>query len=91
MVLTLLLTQRFKVISIDNHHNSHPLALSRVSKIALDALPSDACEQVKESARVDGHQGDLTKVEDVTKVFEHYGKRGIWGVIHVAVSGSPFL
>ncbi|KIJ53216.1 hypothetical protein M422DRAFT_242343 [Sphaerobolus stellatus SS14] len=30
------------------------------------------------------HSGDLTKVDDVTKVFEYYGKGGIWGMIHVA-------
>jgi UDP-glucose 4-epimerase len=82
----LLLTRRFKVISIDNNHNSHPLALSRVSKIASDALPPDASEQDKDSAQVDVHQGNLTIVEDVSRVFEHYGKGGIWGVIHVAVS-----
>jgi UDP-glucose 4-epimerase len=59
-----------------------------VSKIALDALPADASAQLKDSAQADVHYGDLTKVEDVTKVFEQYGKGGIWGVIHVAVSGS---
>lgn len=85
IVLTLLLTRRFKVISIDNNHNSHSLALSRVSQIAVDALPSDASELEKESALVDSHRGDLTNVEDVTKLFEHYGKGAIWGVIHVAV------
>ncbi|KIJ24238.1 hypothetical protein M422DRAFT_275027 [Sphaerobolus stellatus SS14] len=31
------------------------------------------------------HSGGLTKADDVTKVFEYYGKGGIWGVIHVAV------
>ena len=86
IVLTLLLTRRIKVISIDNNHNSHPLALSRVSKIAWDALPPDASEQDKDSAQVDVHRGNLTNVEDVSRVFEQYGKGGIWGVIHVAVS-----
>ncbi|KIJ53994.1 hypothetical protein M422DRAFT_24986 [Sphaerobolus stellatus SS14] len=84
IVLTLLLTREFKVICIDNNHNSHAGALSRVSKIAVDALPADASEQDKDSALVDSHLGDLTKADDVTKVFEHYGKGGIWGVIHVA-------
>lgn len=86
VVLTLLLTRRFKVISIDNHHNSHPLALSRVHKIALDALPLEASEQDKDSAQVDGHWGDLTNAQEVAAVFEQYGKGGIWGVIHIAVS-----
>jgi len=85
IVLTLLLTRRFKVISIDNHHNSHSLALSRVSRIAFDALPANPSDQDKESALVDSHTGDLTKAEEVTRVFEQYGKGVIWGVIHVAV------
>ncbi|KAF8584068.1 UDP-glucose 4-epimerase [Ramaria rubella] len=84
IVLTLLLTQRFKVVSIDNHHNSHSLALSRVSKIAVDALPPDADAQQRDSAEVDTHLGNLTNIDDVTRVFAKYGKGGIWGVIHVA-------
>ncbi|KAG8904826.1 UDP-glucose-4-epimerase, partial [Tulasnella sp. 403] len=84
VVLTLLLTRRYKVISIDNHHNSYPEALKRVSEIARDELPEDASEQDRESAEVDAFIADLTKGEEVRGVFEKYGKDGIWGVIHVA-------
>ncbi|GJJ13567.1 hypothetical protein Clacol_007822 [Clathrus columnatus] len=72
------------VLSIDNHHNSHNYALDRVSRIALDALPANASKEERDSATVDDHLGDLTKAEDVRKMFEQYGKGGIWGVIHVA-------
>lgn len=85
VVLTLLLTRRYKVISIDNHFNSFPEALNRVTDIAKDALPADASEQDIESTKVDAFSGDLTKAEDVRRIFEKYGKGGIWGVIHVAV------
>ncbi|EIN14236.1 UDP-glucose 4-epimerase [Punctularia strigosozonata HHB-11173 SS5] len=77
-------TRRFKVISIDNHHNSHPKALDRVAHIARDALPANATSEERESAEIDAHTADLTKPEEVRAVFEKYGKGGIWGVIHVA-------
>ncbi|KAF8511273.1 UDP-glucose 4-epimerase [Hysterangium stoloniferum] len=80
VVLTLLLTRQFKVISIDNHHNSHPLALSYVEKIALDALPPGAD---RASALVDSNNGDLTKYTDIKAVFDKYGKGRVWGVIHI--------
>lgn len=61
------------------------MALSRVSQIALDALPPDASPEERDSATVDAHTGNLTKEEDVRELFEKYGKGGIWGVIHIAV------
>ena len=78
-------TRRYKVISVDNHHNSSPKALERVAQIARDALPADASEQDKDSAEIDAFTADLTKRDEVRKVFEKYGKGGIWGVVHIAV------
>jgi len=53
IVLTLLLQRRYKVISLDNHHNSLPLALTRVSAIAKKELPPNSTEQDKESAEIE--------------------------------------
>lgn len=78
-------TRRYKVISIDNNHNSFPASLSRVAQIARDALPENASDQDKDSAEIDAINVDLTKTEDVKGVFEKYGKGGIWGVVHIAV------
>jgi NAD(P)-dependent dehydrogenase (short-subunit alcohol dehydrogenase family) len=84
-VYALLETRRYKVISIDNHHNSHPAALVRVSQLAKENLPENASEAEKEMTEVDAHQCDLTRPEQIKAVFEQYGKGGIWGVIHIAV------
>jgi hypothetical protein len=78
-------TRRYKVISIDNHHNSHPAALSRVAQLARESLPKDATELEKETAEIDDYICDLAKVSEVRGVFEQYGVGGIWGVIHIAV------
>lgn len=85
VALTLALTRRYKVFSIDNHHNSFPAALSRVAQIARDALPADASEQDRDSAEVEAYTADLTSEKDVRAVFDKFGKGGVWGVIHVAV------
>ena len=82
-------TRRYKVISIDNYHNSHPAALSRVAQLAKDNLPANPTEFEKESAVIDEHKCDLTKSDEVRAVFEKYGKGGIWGVIHIAVRARP--
>lgn len=84
-------TRRYKVISIDNHHNSHPKSLDRVAQIARDALPPNATAQDKDSAEVDAFKCDLTKPDEIRKVFAEYGKGGIWGVIHVAVRRAQIL
>lgn len=84
IVLTLLLTKRFRVISIDNHYNSHPNALSRVSRIALDALPYGASVEDKANTNVISVKADLRDAESLRAVFIPYGYGGIQGVIHVA-------
>jgi len=84
VVLSLLLTRKFRVISIDNYHNSNPKSLHRVSQIAREALPTDASEEEKLSADVHSYRVDLTDEPEVRKVFEHCGKGNIWGLIHIA-------
>ncbi|QRW22224.1 GDP-mannose 4,6-dehydratase [Rhizoctonia solani] len=84
VVLTLALTRRYKVFSIDNHHNSFPEALNRVSKIARDALPADASQQDRDSAEVEAYTANLTNEQQVRAVFDKFGHGGVWGVIHVA-------
>jgi UDP-glucose 4-epimerase len=85
VVYALLKTKKYKVISIDNYHNSLPEALVRVSKLAKDELPADASEEEIEATKVLAHQGDLTQPDQIRAVFETYGKGGIWGVVHIAV------
>jgi len=85
VVYALIKTGQYKVISLDNYHNSLPEALVRVSKLARDELPADASEEAIASTKVDAHQGDLTKPEQIRAVFERYGKGAIWGVVHIAV------
>ncbi len=77
------------MISVDNHHNYSPKALERVAQIARDNLPANASEKDKYSAEIDAQTADLTKRDEIKKVFEKYGKGGIWGVIHIAVRLSP--
>ena len=83
-------TRRYKVISVDNHHNSHPKCLDRVEQLAREALPADASARDKESTEIDAVTCDLTKKDEIRAVFEKYGTGGIWGVIHVAVCSSLF-
>ena len=83
---TLLKTHRYKVVSIDNHHNSYPTALARAVQIAKDELPADATDQDRESVEVDAVSADLTQEKEIRAVFDKYGPGGVWGVIHVAVS-----
>ncbi|TFY78463.1 hypothetical protein EWM64_g5549 [Hericium alpestre] len=77
-------TRRYKVICLDNYHNSQPKALTRLEQIATDALPEGATAADKASAIIDVHKCDLTQPEQIRAVFKKYGKGGIWGVIHVA-------
>ncbi|KAI0066697.1 UDP-glucose 4-epimerase [Artomyces pyxidatus] len=84
VVFALQQTRRYKVICIDNYHNSYPKALLRLEKIARDALPEEASETDKESTKIDSHNCDLTDPSAIRAVFEKYGKGGIWGVIHIA-------
>jgi hypothetical protein len=78
-------------VSIDNHHNSHPEALVRVSQLAKENLPLHATELEKDSTDIDIHLCDLAKPEEIRGVFEHYGKGGIWGVIHIAVRWKQYI
>jgi UDP-glucose 4-epimerase len=78
-------TRRYKVVSIDNFHNSYPRVFSRLEALARSALPADATETDKESTVIDAYRCDLTNPADVRAVFEKYGKGGIWGVVHIAV------
>lgn len=78
-------TRRYKVISIDNYHNSSPKALDRVADLARSKLSANSTAKDKDSAEIDVYKADLTKHEDIRKVFEKYGKGGIWGIIHIAV------
>ncbi|KAJ8586500.1 UDP-glucose 4-epimerase [Rhizopogon salebrosus TDB-379] len=84
VVYALQQTRRYKVVSVDNHHNSFPASLTRVAQIARDALPENPSEADKESAEIDVFQCDLTCPEQIKDVFEIYGKGGIWGVVHIA-------
>ncbi|ETW86515.1 hypothetical protein HETIRDRAFT_468124 [Heterobasidion irregulare TC 32-1] len=84
VVYALQATRRYKVICIDNYHNSYPKALTRLTQIAHDALPENATEQDKDSTEIDSYNVNLTHPEEVRAVFEKYGKGGIWGVIHIA-------
>jgi hypothetical protein len=84
-VHALLETRRYKVISIDNHHNSHPESLVRVSQLAKENLPENATDAEKDTTEIDAHMCDLTRPEQIKAVFAQYGKGGIWGVIHIAV------
>jgi UDP-glucose 4-epimerase len=88
-------TRQYKVVCIDNFHNSDPRVFSRLEALARSALPTDATETDKESTVIDAYRCDLTKPADVRAVFEKYGKGGIWGVIHIAVRSprcaSPML
>lgn len=78
-------TRRYKVVSIDNFHNSYPRAFPRLEELARSTLPPDASETEKEATVIDAYRCDLTNPADVRAIFEKYGKGGIWGVVHVAV------
>ncbi|KAF9486342.1 UDP-glucose 4-epimerase [Pholiota conissans] len=77
-------TRRYKVITIDNNHNSLPMALARVSELSASELPAHASDAEKQSTVIDSYKCDLTKPDEIRAVFEKYGKGGIWGVIHIA-------
>ncbi|KAJ7724223.1 THO complex subunit 1 transcription elongation factor-domain-containing protein [Mycena metata] len=84
VIYTLQNTRRYKVISLDNGHNSHSLALSRVSALSRSELPEGASARDIETAEIESHACDLTKRDQIRAVFEKYGKGGIWGVVHIA-------
>jgi hypothetical protein len=79
-------TRRYKVISLDNNYNSNPAALDRVSQLSKSELPAHPTDSELESTEIDSRNCDLTQPDQIRSVFESYGKGGIWGVIHIAVS-----
>jgi len=85
VVYVLQKTRLYKVISLDNNHNSNSTALDRVSQLSKSELPADASEDDKLSTEIDKHKCDLTQPDQIRAVFAKYGKGGIWGVIHIAV------
>ncbi|KAJ6463746.1 THO complex subunit 1 transcription elongation factor-domain-containing protein [Mycena vulgaris] len=84
VIYTLQKTRRYKVISVDNGHNSHPNALARVSALSRSELPDGASERDTETTEIESHSCDLTRRDEIRAVFEKYGKGGIWGVVHIA-------
>ncbi|CAK5280357.1 unnamed protein product [Mycena citricolor] len=84
VIYTLQKTRRYKVISIDNGHNSHPNALARISALSRSELPENTSERDIETTEIESYSCDLTRKEDIRGVFEKYGKGGIWGVVHIA-------
>ncbi|TFK41974.1 THO complex subunit 1 transcription elongation factor-domain-containing protein [Crucibulum laeve] len=84
VIYTLQKTRRYKVISLDNNHNSKPASLERVSQLSKSELPEDASEKDIQSTEIDSYKCDLTQPDQIRAVFEQYGKEGIWGVIHIA-------
>ncbi|KAJ3900436.1 UDP-glucose 4-epimerase [Lentinula edodes] len=95
VVYTLLKTRQYKVISIDNHHNSLPASLARVSELALEEHKASLGPDTQLSQRdidstiIDAHDCDLTNHSAVREIFGKYyssenGKGGIWGVVHIA-------
>ncbi|KAF7337558.1 UDP-glucose 4-epimerase [Mycena sanguinolenta] len=77
-------TRRYKVISVDNGHNSHSNALSKVSALSRSELPADASQRDIETTEIESYKCDLTRRDEIRAVFEKYGKGGIWGVVHIA-------
>ena len=77
VVYVLQKTRRYKVISIDNYHNSHPEAYRRLEKFARDELSPNPSAQDLDSTKIDYYEADLTNEAAVRKVFEKYGKGGI--------------
>ncbi|EGG03706.1 uncharacterized protein MELLADRAFT_49440 [Melampsora larici-populina 98AG31] len=81
VVLCCLLTRKYKVVTIDNFHNSFPEAIKRVSKIALNELPTNSSDQDKLDTNVKVYKGDITNKSDIENIFK---SEEIWGVIHIA-------
>ncbi|KAK2461525.1 hypothetical protein APHAL10511_005988 [Amanita phalloides] len=77
-------TRRYRVISLDNYHNSQPASLARVSRLSKSELPQNATPLEFRSTEIDSIRCDLTKPEELRAVFQRHGKGGIWGVIHIA-------
>merc|ERR1711939_1109978 len=66
VTLCCLLTRKYRVAVIETFTNSFPEAVNRVSKIALDELPSDASEDVQ--AIFDHYKNEGAKVWGVIHI-----------------------
>ncbi len=84
-------TRRYKVISLDNYHNSQPAALALVSQLSRSELPQNPTPLEIQSTEIDPICCDLTKPDEIRNVFEKYGKGGIWGVVHIAVCSLAYF
>ncbi|KAG8843822.1 UDP-glucose-4-epimerase [Serendipita sp. 411] len=83
-VLSLLLTRKYRVATIDNFHNAYPKSLERVQEIARQHLPENPTKDDILSTQVHSFEADLTKEDQVRSVVSHFGQGGLWGVIHIA-------
>ncbi|KIY69366.1 UDP-glucose 4-epimerase [Cylindrobasidium torrendii FP15055 ss-10] len=83
-------TRQYKVVSVDNGHNSQPESLTRVSQLAREEQASEtkpadlSDEDWQETNNIVAKNADLTDGASIRSVFAEYGKGKIWGVIHVA-------
>jgi UDP-glucose 4-epimerase len=75
-------TRRYKVISLDNYHNSLPACYQRIEQLSRSELPEGASD---ETTKIDIHKCDLINKDEIKAVFDKYGRGGIWGVIHIGV------
>ena len=89
-VLSLLLTRKYRVATIDNYHNAFPTSLRRVEEIARQNLPKNPTPDDILSTKVQPFEADLTKEEQVRNVLSSFGQGGLWGVIHIAVRHVSF-
>ncbi|CAG7847028.1 UDP-glucose 4-epimerase; AltName: Full=Galactowaldenase; AltName: Full=UDP-galactose 4-epimerase [Serendipita indica DSM 11827] len=83
-VLSLILTRKYRVASIDNFHNAYPASLDRVQEIARQNLPENPTDDDILSTQVQSFKADLTKEDQVRSVVSSFGHGGLWGVIHIA-------
>jgi len=84
VVLTLLQTRRYKVVVLDNYHNSYPESLNRCNELARAELPENATAEDKDSAEAVALQCDLTDEAAVRAAFARYPHGSVWGVVHIA-------
>ncbi|OCF32014.1 UDP-glucose 4-epimerase [Kwoniella heveanensis BCC8398] len=78
VVLSLLLSNRYLPIVIDNGHNGYPEALERCNEIAAAEVGPDVLKPVY-------HPCDIRDSDALKAVFSEYeSEGGVWGVIHLA-------
>ncbi|CAO1629939.1 unnamed protein product [Sympodiomycopsis kandeliae] len=85
VVLSVLLTRRYRVVVVDNFHNSFPTAIERVQEIATSSLPADATTAQKNACKVEVVKGDLRNRDTFANIFaQNTGADQIYAVILVA-------